>query len=35
MVDLERRMPIALLPDRDADSLASFLKENPSLEIVS
>ena len=35
LVDLERRQPIDLLADRSADSLASWLKEHPTVELIS
>jgi transposase len=35
LVDLERRRPIDLLPDRSASSLAAWLKQHPSIEIVT
>jgi transposase len=33
-VDLERKCPVALLPDRDADSVAAWLKLHPGVEII-
>lgn len=35
IVDLERRCPIDLLPDREAETLSKWLKAHPSVEIVS
>ena len=35
LVDLERRLPIDLLPDREAETLSAWLKVHPSIEIVS
>jgi transposase len=35
IVDLERRRTIDLLPDRQADTLAAWLKQHPSVEIVA
>lgn len=35
LVDLERRCVIDLLPDRDAETLATWLKKHPEIEIVS
>jgi transposase len=35
VVDLERRSTIDLLPDREASSLANWLKRNPSVELIS
>ena len=35
MVDLERRSTIDLLPDREASSLATWLKQNPGVEFIS
>ena len=35
LVDLEKHQPIALLPDREAKTLAKWLTEHPGIEIVS
>ena len=35
LCDLERRCPVDLLPERSADSFASWLKEHPGVEIIS
>lgn len=35
LVDLERRRPIDLLPDREAETLSAWLKAHPGIEIVS
>ncbi|MEM9005310.1 MAG: ISL3 family transposase [Cyanobacteria bacterium P01_F01_bin.86] len=35
LVDLERHQPIALLPDRKAETLANWLKEHPGVKILS
>lgn len=35
LVDLERRCPVDLLPDRNADTLATWLRAHPGIEIVS
>jgi transposase len=35
LVDLERRCPVDLLPDREAQTLARWLKEHPGIQIVS
>jgi hypothetical protein len=35
LVDLERRHPIDLLPDREAGTLGAWLKEHPGIEIVT
>lgn len=35
LVDLEKRCPIDLLPDREAGSLSAWLKAHPEVEVVS
>ena len=35
IVDLERRRPIDLLPDRDADQVAAWLQQHPSITTVA
>jgi transposase len=35
LVDLEKKKPIDLLPDRTAETLTNWLKEHPSVEIIS
>ena len=35
LIDLERRVPIDLLPDREASSLTTWLEAHPGVEIIS
>ena len=35
LVDLERRQPVALLPDRTAEPLAQWLREHPGVEVIA
>jgi transposase len=35
LIDLERRQPVALLPDRTADTLAQWLQEHPGIKVIA
>ena len=35
LVDLERRQPVALLPDRTAETVAQWLREHPGVDVIT
>ncbi|HEY5866853.1 MAG TPA: ISL3 family transposase [Candidatus Tectomicrobia bacterium] len=35
LVDLERRQPVTLLPDRTADTVAQWLQEHPGVQVIA
>jgi transposase len=35
LVDLERRQPVALLPDRTAETVAQWLRAHPGVQVIA